>query len=186
MPAWISQKSPGAYASACFALVIGLVSPAYAQLFRWVDSEGRATFSTTPPPGTARPHDQEKRAPVRPAQVTAPSTVVPSERPLTPRLEPSDDAKAVQASHEAPRRQVTAPTTQVTLYGTSWCPYCARARAYFQTYRVAFQELDIEKSATANAAFKKLGGNGIPLIVINGTAIQGFDEQKLEIMLGLR
>ena len=186
MPAWIFQKSPGAYASACFALVIGLASPAYSQLFRWVDSEGRATFSTTPPPGTALPPDQEKRAPLRPAQVAAPSPVVQSERPPISRLDPSDPAKATQASQDAPRRKVTAPPRQVILYGTSWCPYCARARAYFQTYRVAFQELDIEKSAAANAAFKKMGGNGIPLIVIDGIAIQGFDEQKLEVMLGLR
>ncbi|MFM9887211.1 MAG: glutaredoxin domain-containing protein [Burkholderiales bacterium] len=186
----IIPKSLGAHRLACLVVAICLASPAYAQLYRWVDSEGRATFSTTPPPGTAAPQDQEKRVPLRPAQAPAqapaPSTVVQTERPRTPQLAASDPAEAAQASPESARRKVTAPPRQVTLYGTSWCPYCARARAYFQTYRVAFKELDIEKSAAANAEFKKLGGNGIPLIVIDGMTIQGFDEQKLEMMLGLR
>jgi glutaredoxin len=182
----IIPKSPGTYASACLALVICLASPAYAQLYRWVDSEGRVTFSTTPRPGTVPPRDQEKSAPSRPALAATPATVVQSERPPTPRLDPSEPAKATQEGPDSARRKVTVAPRQVTMYGTSWCPYCARARAYFQTYRVAFRELDIEKSAVANAEFKKLGGNGIPLIVIDGIPIQGFDEQKLEVMLGLR
>jgi len=35
---------------------------------------------------------------------------------------------------------------EVKMYATSWCPYCAKARAYFARRNIAYVEVDIEKS----------------------------------------
>jgi glutaredoxin len=71
----------------------------------------------------------------------------------------------------------------VVMYATSWCPYCAKARAYFAKNGIAYVEHDIEKSAAVNAEFKRLGGRGVPLILVGTERISGFSELAFESML---
>ncbi len=182
------HASMALHRSALLALVMVLAMPAHAQLFRWVDEAGRVTYSTSPQPGTVIPNDQERRAPSRSLRDDPRTMTAQPQQVVTPRSNPSGP-RAVEAApldQDGHRRTVTVPPLQVTVYATSWCAYCARTRAFFRTYRVAFQELDIEKSTAAHAAFKKLGGGGVPLIVIDGRVIHGFDEAKLAVALGLR
>jgi glutaredoxin len=69
------------------------------------------------------------------------------------------------------------------MYATSWCQYCAQARAYFARAGIAYVEHDVEKSASANAEFKRLGGRGVPLIVVGREKLNGFSEQGFEHLL---
>jgi glutaredoxin len=71
---------------------------------------------------------------------------------------------------------------QVVMYATSWCPYCAKARAYFKKNRIAYVEHDIEKSAAVNAEFKRLGGRGVPLILVGREKMSGYSEQGLDAL----
>jgi glutaredoxin len=71
----------------------------------------------------------------------------------------------------------------VIMYGTKSCGYCARARSYFNERGVAFEERDIETSATAHAEWQSLGGVGTPLIVIHGERFHGFDPRRLDAAL---
>ena len=71
----------------------------------------------------------------------------------------------------------------VVMYATSWCPYCAKARAYFARKGIAYVEYDIEKSAAVNAEFKRLGGRGVPLILVGKEKMSGFSERGLDAML---
>lgn len=64
---------------------------------------------------------------------------------------------------------------QVVMYGADWCSYCARARRLFDSLGVAYIEHDIEKSSAAKAEFDRLGGRGVPLLVINNRIIKGYD-----------
>jgi len=41
----------------------------------------------------------------------------------------------------------------------------------------------VEKSASANTEFKRLGGRGVPLIVVGRERLNGFSEQGFEDML---
>jgi glutaredoxin len=68
----------------------------------------------------------------------------------------------------------------VVMYATAWCPYCAKARAYFKQTNTAFVEHDIEGSATAHAEYKRLGGRGVPLILIGNEKLHGFSELAFE------
>jgi glutaredoxin len=91
-------------------------------------------------------------------------------------------AFALAAAAGAPPAQAES-TPDVVMYATSWCPYCAQARAYFARAGIAYVEHDVEKSARANAAFKRLGGRGVPLIVVGREKLNGFSEQGFEHLL---
>jgi glutaredoxin len=75
------------------------------------------------------------------------------------------------------------PPPPVVMYATAWCPYCAKARAYFARTGTAYTEYDIEKSADAYAEFKRLGGRGVPLIFVGTEKMSGFNELAFESLL---
>jgi glutaredoxin len=65
---------------------------------------------------------------------------------------------------------------QVDLYVTSWCPYCHKARAFFEARNVRVNVYDIEKDAQAAARKRRLDpqGGGVPFAVVNGQGIHGY------------
>ena len=69
---------------------------------------------------------------------------------------------------------------KVVLYGTDWCGYCAKTRAYFKENKIEFVDLDIEKSPDAKKAHEALGGGGVPVVLIGNRKIQGFNAGALE------
>jgi glutaredoxin len=81
---------------------------------------------------------------------------------------------------------MTAPAPQrpaakrVVMYGASWCGYCKQARRYFASHGVAYSEYDVEKDAAAEREFKRLGGHGVPLILVGDARLSGFSEGGFE------
>ena len=75
----------------------------------------------------------------------------------------------------------------VVMYATSWCPYCARARALLASKGVAFQEIDIEAQPDEREAMiRRSGRSTVPQIFIGERHIGGSDElQELESAGGL-
>ncbi len=65
----------------------------------------------------------------------------------------------------------------VTLYATAWCGYCAKTRAFFEANAIPYREWDVERSAEGRRAFQALGGRGVPLVVVRGTVIAGYDPE---------
>jgi len=72
---------------------------------------------------------------------------------------------------------------EVKMYATSWCPYCAKARAYFARRGIAYVEVDIEKSREGRAEYDRLGARGIPVIFVGGQRMNGFSEARLSQLL---
>jgi len=70
---------------------------------------------------------------------------------------------------------ITPSDKQVTMYSTSWCGYCRKARELFTRQNIPFRELDIEKSAEAKKAYDALNGRGVPLLLIGDKQMTGFD-----------
>lgn len=70
---------------------------------------------------------------------------------------------------------ITPSDKQVTMYSTSWCGYCRKARNVFTRQNIPFQELDIEKNPDAKKAYDALNGRGVPLILIDDQQMTGFD-----------
>ena len=72
---------------------------------------------------------------------------------------------------------------EVKMYATSWCPYCAKARAYFARRGIAYVEIDIEKSREGRAEYDRLGARGIPVILVGPQRMNGFSEARLSQLL---
>lgn len=74
---------------------------------------------------------------------------------------------------------------QVILYATDWCGYCRKTKEFFNHQGVAYVEYNIEKDAEARQEFERLGGRGVPLVVIGETVIRGYDVEAMKSALGL-
>lgn len=69
---------------------------------------------------------------------------------------------------------------RVVLYSASWCPYCDKARAYFQNNGVAFEEHDTEKSAKGRRDYEAMNGDGIPIVLVNNHKIVGWKQREFD------
>lgn len=71
----------------------------------------------------------------------------------------------------------------VVIYTTSHCGYCVKAKQYLSQKGVGYQEMNVESSQSAQDEFRKLGGNGVPLIVIGDKRIHGFSPGEIDAAL---
>lgn len=72
------------------------------------------------------------------------------------------------------------PTLDVVMYSTASCPYCEKARQWFISHKVAWDERDVETSEAARRQWQEMGAVGTPVIVINGKRFTGFMQEALE------
>jgi glutaredoxin len=66
------------------------------------------------------------------------------------------------------------------MYSARWCGVCKQARRYFRDHRVPFQEHDIETSDKGRRNFNRLGGRGVPLILVGDRRMRGFSAGRFE------
>jgi glutaredoxin len=98
-------------------------------------------------------------------------------------LEPEAAATLAAAEPEAQ----PAPSADVVMYCTRWCPACKRARAYFQEQGIEYVEVDISRDRAAAQRVRGWadGNETTPTFDIEGTIIVSFDRTKLDQALGL-
>lgn len=75
------------------------------------------------------------------------------------------------------------PETQVIMFGTQWCQYCAKARDYFTKNNIPFIDNDVESSEASMAIFNQLRGQSYPLILSRDVKIIGFDKRIYDQLL---
>lgn len=63
---------------------------------------------------------------------------------------------------------------KVVMYSAEWCGVCKKAKKYFKKNNIRFTNYDIDKSQSAKKRFKKMGGKGVPLILIGKQRMSGF------------
>jgi glutaredoxin-like YruB-family protein len=73
---------------------------------------------------------------------------------------------------------------EIKIYSTPTCPYCKRAKEYFSSKGVSYDDIDVSNNQTALEEMVKISGQmGVPVIVINGNVIVGFDRSRIESFL---
>jgi glutaredoxin len=145
-------------------IALFLALPAAAQVYKWTDPGGKVHYGDRPP-------DDAKKEELR---IRIPSY----DGPVQVR-----DWSAVLGTRAGVPASAAAT---VTMYSTSWCGYCKNARNYFAARRIAYREIDVEKSESAAREFKSLGGSGVPLILVGGKAMSGFNPESFEALLQAR
>ena len=74
----------------------------------------------------------------------------------------------------------------VTIYTTPTCAFCKMAKDYFQEKGVEFTEKDVATDEEArNQSVEKSGQTGVPVIDVDGEIVVGFNQEKLNELLGL-
>ena len=151
------------------ALLLGLLAGAVhgQQIYRSVDADGKVRFTTEKPPGGVQSNPPEIRGQSKPPESGVQSYRGP------PNVSPAP----------APRAAAPGSRAEIKMYATDWCPYCKGARRFFAHNGIRYTEFDIEKSAVANAEYRKLGGRGVPVILVGVQRMDGFGEARLSQML---
>lgn len=68
---------------------------------------------------------------------------------------------------------------KVVLYSTSWCGYCEKVRELLAENNIDYHEYDVENSAEGREQFKRLGGRGVPVLLINGEVLKGYNPSQI-------
>ena len=78
------------------------------------------------------------------------------------------------------------PTKRVTVYSTTTCPWCTRLKDYLTRRGVPFKDIDVSRDqAAAQRMVAKSGQMGVPQCEINGQIVVGFDQNRIDMLLGL-
>lgn len=83
---------------------------------------------------------------------------------------------------------------QVVIYTTSYCPYCAGAKALLRAKSIAFREIDVTRDEALREEMERLSQRyTVPQIFIDGKPIGGYDDARrldalgeLDRLLGLK
>src|SRR6516165_4280968 len=75
----------------------------------------------------------------------------------------------------------------VYVYETSWCPYCNRLRQMLVRNHINYTGYDIDKDRRAFSFMKEhYKTTAIPVIVIDGSYVVGFNESRIRQLLCIR
>jgi glutaredoxin len=147
----ISNLRRGAFLGLALLLC---ASGASAQVFKWVDANGKTHFSDTPPPADAKP-----------AKLKGGS------------FGPGNTADFPYALANAARNH------PVTLYSDSACTGCDAGRAHLRSRGIPFAEKTVSTEADL-AKLKAVGGNGsVPYLTVGGAKMAGFEAGAWDGML---
>lgn len=73
---------------------------------------------------------------------------------------------------------------EVKIYTAPTCGYCHQAKKFLASRGIAFKEYDVSVDPEANEEVRRLTGQmGVPVIVIDGQVVIGFDRPRLEELL---
>jgi len=73
---------------------------------------------------------------------------------------------------------------KVKVYSTSTCPYCIRVKSYLDSQSVSYENIDVSTDKDGLEEMVRISGQmGVPLIVVDGQMIVGFDKERLQELL---
>ncbi len=154
-----------------YLILFLVVTPLLAEVYRYQDEKGRWHFTDKP-----RESAQAEKVEFEPLNG----------------MSPVDIPEGLLKDSKESVTRVSLPRVsngQVVIYSTPSCGYCVQAKRFLNAEKVAFKDRDISKSDKYRRQFKKLGGSGVPLILVGTRSgmkkVYGFNEKKLIKLLDL-
>ena len=75
----------------------------------------------------------------------------------------------------------------VKVYSTPSCPWCVRAKEYLKGKNIPFEDIDVAADVTKAKEMVQVSGQmGVPVITVDNQVIIGFDQNKLNQLLGAK
>lgn len=72
----------------------------------------------------------------------------------------------------------------ITIYSTPYCAYCKMEKQFFKENKIAYKEIDVsEDTQAAQQMIMKSGQSGVPVTLVDGKVIVGFDKPALKKLL---
>ncbi|MBC8590225.1 glutaredoxin family protein [Wansuia hejianensis] len=71
----------------------------------------------------------------------------------------------------------------VLVYTSNTCPYCTLAKNYLDEKGVEYTEKNVQTDSGARQELMAMGHMGVPVLVIDGEEIVGFDKDKIDTLL---
>jgi len=140
-----TKLSQGASALVGLALLLW-AGAASAQMFKWVDANGKTHFTDTPPPATA------KAAPIKSSTGAAAGAGLPYALAMAVRNAP------------------------VVLWTTSPCPSCDAGRAYLKSRGVPFSEKTVTNDADEAKLRESGGDERLPALFVGRNKVIGYQQ----------
>ena len=76
---------------------------------------------------------------------------------------------------------------KVTIYSTPTCHFCSLAKDYFKENNIQFDAFDVASDLEKRREMvEKSGQLGVPVIIIDGEVIVGFDRPHLAELLEIK
>lgn len=88
-----------------------------------------------------------------------------------------------QDAEEMPVGKATAGSVQI--YTMPDCSYCRGVKEFLRSVGVAYQEIDLSRDRKGQKFMAKRGYTGLPVTVIDGQEIVGYDMPRIKTALGL-
>jgi len=125
------------------------------EVYKWTDAQGRIHYSDSPPPEA-----KAKQVKIKVSSIQGPAVV-----------SALSDAPAAKSKEK------------VRIYTTPWCGYCKKAKAHLAGKGVLYEEVDVEASEQGRSEFTRIGGRGVPVILVGRQRMDGFSAAGLDEML---
>lgn len=129
------------------------------EVFRYVDSSGKAHYVSSKEAVPARYQSQLKNAPALPNIGKAPS----------------------KSYTNSPRTRKTARPTVLVMRG---CGYCNMLEKLLNDKQIAYTRYDIHTSRKGEKLYNQLGRGGVPITKIDSTVIRGYQPGPILSALG--
>lgn len=71
----------------------------------------------------------------------------------------------------------------IEIYTSDTCIQCIKAKEYFKNRNIEFKEHNISRQLEAKRELIKMGYMSIPVILIDGEHVLGFDLNRIESLL---
>lgn len=73
---------------------------------------------------------------------------------------------------------------KILIYSTPTCPFCHQAKAYLDSKKIEYTDIDVSDPKNAQEMINKSGQMGVPVLDIEGKIIVGFDKAAIDKELG--
>jgi len=76
---------------------------------------------------------------------------------------------------------------KVRIFSTPTCPYCVALKNHLKEHNVEFEDIDVAQDLVAQKEMiERSGQYGVPVADINGEIIIGFNQERINQLLGIK